>query len=137
MSADASDLLRSLDRGAGASEEVVQSAIASLPVELPGDYFDFMRRSNGAEGSLAGTYLQLWPLETLVRRNALYAVDEFAPGLVLIGSDGGGTAYALMRTPEGVVFVEVPFIGMALDAVRVRGDSFAEFVEGIGRSEAQ
>jgi hypothetical protein len=62
----------------------------------------------------------------------MYAVDQFAPGLVLFGSDGGDVAYAFMQTSDGVVLVEVPFIGMSLDSVTARGKSFQEFIEAIG-----
>lgn len=55
------------------------------------------------------------------------------PGLYLFGSDGAGTGYGFLPGPAGEIqFVEVPLIGMALDAIEVRGRSLADFVGSIG-----
>src|ERR671937_1291190 len=134
MRPDHPERLLALAREVGASDDLVRAAVRSAPVEVPNDYLDLMRVSNGVEGTVGRAYLQLWPLETLASRNALYEVEEFAPGLLVIGSDGGGTAYGLMQNEDAVVFVEVPFIGLARDTARIRGASFAEFVEELARS---
>jgi hypothetical protein len=44
----------------------------------------------------------------------VYAIREFAEGLVIFGSDSGGTAYAFDTRYEETTIVEVPFIGMDL-----------------------
>lgn len=48
--------------------------------------------------------------------NEEYAVRDFAPGLVIIGSDGGGTAYGYAYRNDRPKLVEVDFISMDLDS---------------------
>ena len=51
-------------------------------------------------------------------------VSEFAPGLILFGSDGGGEAYAFDVREAVPIIVEVPFIGMGGDEAKRCGASF-------------
>jgi hypothetical protein len=56
-------------------------------------------------------------------------VAQFAPDLLLFGSDGGGEAYAFdtRESPWGVV--KVPFIGMSdRQSIVLLGRSFVEFL---------
>ncbi|MCI0529109.1 MAG: SMI1/KNR4 family protein, partial [Nitrospira sp.] len=74
------------------------------------------------------SWLLLWPLEKLVPLNARYKVSEFAPGLVLFGSDGGGEGYAFDTRQPTFPVVQVPLVGMSLKDTKVRGSSFSEFL---------
>jgi hypothetical protein len=136
MTQHTEELLSRLEWNPGASDETVQRALENFPSAPPADYLEFMRRANGAEGELPGSWLQLWPLEKLKERNALYAVEEFAPGLRLIGSDGGSNGFALMPERDGMVFVRVPFIDIGIEDGEILGRSFVEFVEALGHSPA-
>lgn len=103
---------------------------SGLEFSPPADYIEFMTQMNGGEGSVGkGSYLVLWKVEDIKSWNEGYAVNEFAPGLVLFASDGGDTAYAFDTRYEPVKFVEVPFIGIDLSEVRTIGGSFVEFLE--------
>lgn len=57
-----------------------------------------------------------------------YHVNEFAPGIVMVGSDGGDIAYAFDTRHNPVSFCRVPFIGMDLSEVEPLGMSFLEFL---------
>ena len=71
----------------------------------------------------------MWPIGRLAEYNRDYCVEEFAPGLVLIGSDGSGTAYAIDTRTEPGRMVSVPFVPMDLEEVAVCGDgSFAALI---------
>lgn len=131
MNDDTDRLLATLAQRPPASERVITDVATKAGFDLPEDYVAFMRRSDGAEGPLPGTYLALWPLESLPERNEMYAVDEFAPGLFIFGSDGGDTAYAFVRRSDETVIVEVPFIGMSSESVRPLGSSFHDFIKAI------
>ena len=64
-------------------------------LRLPTDYVDFLKIANGGEGFIGeGSYLILWKLENIEKFNIAYEVHEYAPGLILVGSDGGGEAFA-------------------------------------------
>ena len=95
-----------------------------LGLRLPEDYIVVMRHSNGAEGAIGlSGYLVLWPIEEIIALNHAYAVDEFAPGLTLFGTDGGDTGYAFARTtvaPGTTHVVRVPLTGLSVgEAVEV------------------
>lgn len=55
-----------------------------------------------------------------------YEVNEFLTNSVLIGSDGGDTAYGINE--EGKFF-SVPFIGVDDGEIVILGNSFEEFIE--------
>jgi hypothetical protein len=114
----------------GASDETLKAAERALQVELPSDYNEFLRASNGGEGFLGQNYIALWRVEELKERNDGYGVEQFAPGLILFGSDGGGEAYAFDTRANPWVVVQVPFIGMGDPSLTIAlGRSFSEFLQ--------
>lgn len=103
---------------------------SQLGVSLPLEYADFLKYSNGAEGTIGeNSYLVLWRIEELVPLNKAYAVSEFAPGLLLFGSDGGGAGYAFDTRSGTPPILEISFIGMDLNDTKLRGRTFIEFLE--------
>lgn len=117
-----------LTNGSGSREALTRWS-SGLNIVLPEDYVDFMVEANGGEGSVGDTYVQLWSTEQLVDLNEAYAVREFAPGIGLFGSDGGGTAYGFLSATVPATLVSVPFVGMAVEAVTPMGSTFTEFVQ--------
>ena len=93
-----------------------------------------MSFSNGAEGSIGQSYLVVWPADEIVELNQTYRVDDFAPGLVLFGGDGGNTGYAFDKRSVSPRIVEVPLMGMDLNAAEYCGASFVEFLRHVGRA---
>ena len=66
--------------------------------------------------------------------NAAYAVREFAPNLVLIGTDGGDTGYGFAREATGrelVRAVEVPLIAPSDAAAIDRGPGLTSLLEAL------
>lgn len=116
--------------GCKLNDPATEGAVVDLEREtgfrLPLAYREFMLRSNGLEGFIGKRhYLVLWPVERIAELNAAYGVSEFAPGLLLIGSDGGDSAYAFDTRLESSPLVEVPFIGMSLNELKRKDSSFA------------
>jgi hypothetical protein len=112
-------------------------SIRRLEVEagfrLPEDYAAFLMRSDGGEGFIGGFYLILWSTGELLKLNRAFHVDEFAPGLFLFGSDGGGEGLAFDRRSDAQPVVSVPFVGMELELANVMGKSFTEFLENLSK----
>jgi hypothetical protein len=109
------------------------SAIAQFQIdhgiELPEDYVDFLLHSNGADGPVGETgYVSLWGIDELIELNRGYRVEEFAPGILLFGSDGGDEAFAFDLRDSSMSIVEVPFVGMSLDEVRPLAATFTEML---------
>ncbi len=93
-----------------------------------GDYADVLARYSGLEGFVGSEqYLQLWKAEDIVGLNAAYHVQDFAPGIDLIGTDGGDTGYGIDTATKR--YVSVPLVGMSRNEVREVGANFEEFLE--------
>jgi hypothetical protein len=107
---------------------VVERIEIQLGQEFPQDYKAFIAQHNGAAGPVgSASFLQLWRVEDIPDLNE--GVPDLAPGLLLFGSDGGPTYYAFdTRASNAICFVEVPAIPMSLEAVRVLGYTFVEFL---------
>ncbi|PYV53092.1 MAG: hypothetical protein DMG96_35230 [Acidobacteria bacterium] len=121
---------RNFQPNASASRQALASLRAGLPKRLPERYMAFLGRANGGEGFIGERYVRLWRAEELIEVNRGYNVTEFSPNLFLIGTDGGGEAYAFDVSANDPTVFEVPFIGMPSDA-RAIADSFDSFVAAL------
>ncbi len=114
----------------GATSASLDDLLQWVAKPLPSAYLELMRRSNGIEGPVGeDNYIMLWPVEEIKELNEGYAVAEFAPGLLLIGSDGGGTGYAFDTRHDSMPVVEVPFVGMSHEEAETVGSSVEDFIE--------
>jgi len=113
-----------------AAESTLQLCEADGTITLPEEYRRFICTvANGGEGFIGpNAYVILWRAEELTELNKAYEVAEYAPGLFLFGSNGGGEAFAFdMRSAERPI-VAVPFVGMDLENVQALGSTFNEFL---------
>jgi hypothetical protein len=118
-----------------ADEASLRQLAAGSAVALPEDYLEFLRAANGGEGFVGpNSYLILWRAEELVEMNESYQVGEYAPGLFLFGSDGGGEAFAFDFRSDAKDIIAVPFVGMDLSAIRPLSQNFAGFLEKLFES---
>lgn len=114
----------------GASDQAISELMAMVAISLPDDYLAFLRSHNGGEGFIESEYLMLWKAEDIATFNMEYEVADYAPGLLLFGSNGGGEAYAFDTRDSSMRIVQVPFIGMDLaDAIPI-ADSFTTLLSG-------
>ncbi|RPJ52068.1 MAG: SMI1/KNR4 family protein [Acidobacteria bacterium] len=126
------ELVSRLKGNPPATEEAILDFERSAGLNLPPDYRAFLRQADGAEGFVGeGGYVILWPVEKLLEWNEAYEVEEYAPGLVLFGSSGGGEAYAFDSREGQMDVVAVPFVGMDLSEVARISMTFAEFLEAL------
>ena len=63
--------------------------------------------------------------------NQYYQVEELAPGFFLIGSNGGGEAYAFDLSSGSSVLHRLPFIGMEAQYASKVADSFRLFLAAL------
>jgi len=101
---------------------------------LPDGYAEFLQQTNGGEGFVGNAYLILWRVEELLEMNKAYQVAEYAPGLFLFGSDGGGEAFAFDTRSDAKPIVTVPFVGMELKLARPVASDFQAFLEELFKS---
>ena len=134
MIANFADLLVGLKTNPGAELSSMERTNEEFGARLPESYLRLLAASNGVEGFVAGdSYLMLWPIEELPELNKGYAVDEFIPGLVLIGSNGSNDAYAIDTRNIRPIFVTVPFDSFSLDYVEPLAESAEEFLRVLKR----
>jgi hypothetical protein len=98
----------------GVTEEAIQNLVVNQQIRLPDDYLEFLRFSNGYEGPIGeGSHLILWHIEEVPVLNEDYKADEDIKCLILIGSDGGGTALGIdtrASNPEEMEYVTFDWI---------------------------
>jgi hypothetical protein len=124
------ELLKGWHLNAGATAEDLRNVEVSLEHLLPFAYENFLRMHNGGEGFIGDNYLILWRSEELSKFNREYEVDQYAPGLLLFGSNGGGEGYAFDTRVASMSIARVPFIGMDLRyAIPVATDLNELFVQ--------
>ncbi|MGE0133397.1 MAG: SMI1/KNR4 family protein [Blastocatellales bacterium] len=129
MNERAVELVRQMGLNPGAKENEIRKLEAALRVELPHQYVEFMSYTNGVEGFIdPDRYLVVWPIEEVEIMNKELAVDEFTPGLIFFGSDGGGEGYAFDARNDEMHIVEIPLVGMSLDEATICGKTFYEFL---------
>ena len=129
------NLLKEFEREPPAGEDAIEKAQDALGFRFPAEYADFLRMSNGGEGFLGPErYLMLWPVEELAESNQDYEVDAMAPGLVLFGSSGGGTAYAFERGSGAIV--DLPITPLEGSRRRTLAAGFVEFLSVLAAGRA-
>src|SRR5438876_10095853 len=110
---DGNDLFSKFRGRAPVRAAEIERFRAETGVDLPRDYVEFLQRSDGGEGFIGpNAYVILWQLSELVELNNAYQVEEYAPGLLIFGSNGGGEAYAFDTLASAMPIVSVPFVGM-------------------------
>ena len=117
----------------GASSEAIQAAIAALAQSLPSDYLQFLGEHDGGEGFIGDSYLILWKSGELATFNCEYEVEQYAPGIVLFGSDGGGEGYGFDTREATMPIVRIPFIGMDLRYATRVAENFNDLLVQLGK----
>jgi SMI1 / KNR4 family (SUKH-1) len=118
-----------------ADQAEIEAFERGAAISLPPEYREFLRYANGGEGFIGpNSYAMLWKIGELLRFNREYQVQEYAPGLLLFGSSGGGEAFAFdFRFGGGQAVVSVPFVGMDLSEISPLGETFDGFLEHLAR----
>jgi hypothetical protein len=118
-----------------ATEAQIVEAEAAFGIRLPEQYREFLAKTNGAEGPIGGNeYVALWPVDQLKKLNDAYEVLTYAPDYLVIGSNGGGEAYAFDLRSDSYSISALPFIGLSRDLGKIMGESFWDFLERLWES---
>lgn len=114
-----------------ASAEDVNALVAATPVPLPELYLALLRMSDGGQASLPGfpSYVRIWPARTAEEYNRDYEVQEWAPGFVGFGDNGGPEMVGFdTRQGEPYPVCAIPFAPMEWRAARGRVADFGVFI---------
>jgi hypothetical protein len=114
-----------------ATEKAIVDLTNALPKTLPKAYWKIMALANGGEGFVGDKYVELWPVEELVKLNKKHQVAKNAPDLFAIGSNGKGEAYAFdVAKADGAVY-QLAIAGMNPKDARLVAHSFDAFLPRI------
>ncbi|WP_246638977.1 SMI1/KNR4 family protein [Rhizobium laguerreae] len=80
----------------GASPAEIADCEAKLKIILPAEIKAFLAASNGFNGEVGQGYLVLWSAAELAGADG-YEIFEFRDDQLLIGSNGGPTAYGFVK----------------------------------------
>jgi hypothetical protein len=90
---------------------------------------------DGGEGFIGPNYLVLYPVKKLLEYNQKYSVKESAPGLFIIGSNGGGEVIGFDYRDEIWSIVTVPYIPLEMKYAVPIAPTFENFFERYSRFE--
>lgn len=122
--------LEGVEGNQGDSAAGYRSYLTGRHLALPLDLEELLQDYDGAIIRRPGLYVHIWSADELASLNAAYAVDEFAPGLVLFGSDGGNVAFALCHgDSEDTAVATVPLVGISRDETLVVGSSLGDLLQ--------
>lgn len=120
-----------MEKTDGATEQSLDKLSAHFGVELPAEYVEFMRTTNGADGPIGNIeYLQIWSVEEVIDlEGGIDDIKEEHPEWLFFGGMGGGSDYAFDTRYQPMPVVEVDMSDP--DYNYVRGASFEEFLENL------
>ncbi|MEM9535799.1 MAG: SMI1/KNR4 family protein [Cyanobacteria bacterium P01_E01_bin.45] len=105
-------------------------------INLPRDYKDYLARESPTHGftdlDFVG-YFILWLLDDIDDLNRQYKLNNYAPGFLAFGSDGGGEL--LVFDMNGAIFA-MPAIGMSSDVAIEIAESWSYFYSHIAVDSA-
>jgi hypothetical protein len=90
------ELLKAVTTNTPATPDLIAAVESELTAKLPSDYRDVLLYSNGFEGAVGSEgWLQLWPTQDIVDFNFAAEYPVNLPGVIAIGSNGGGFDYGI------------------------------------------
>lgn len=121
------EIMKILKTNGSTSLEEVNDVEKKLHINFPQDYIDFILKYNGATGTVNNSYIDMWKIEDIIKKNSDYRVDDFFPNLVYFGSNGKNTAYAFDKN-ENMSIIEVPLITKNIEDDKKIIGTFGEFL---------
>jgi hypothetical protein len=130
MATDLHCYLGRVKQNPGASDALIAESEDQLGLKLPVEYVGFLKVTNGGDGFVGEKeYVIFWGVEELASLNRSYEVQDYAPGFLIFGSNGGGEAYGFDTRSEGWPIVRITFVGMDWSEARPMGESFSAFLK--------
>lgn len=137
MSEEYETLLSEFVATSAGNEADVLAIEKAFTTQLPPDYRAFLLQKGGGEGFVGDQYVVFWRAEEIVPFNIGYEVNEYAPGLLLFGSNGAGEGFAFDLRDQRADIVMVPFIGMDLEQARSISHTFTGFLRKLKVSNGE
>jgi hypothetical protein len=111
----------------GATEASIDALETACGVQLPGDYKDFLRNSNGGEGRIGRLYVTFWRTEDLYRLNERQGIFRHLP-LILGFATDGPDFYGFNKSSDPVTIVRIPLGDFRPEMWESVANSFSELL---------
>ncbi|QDT10509.1 SMI1/KNR4 family protein [Planctomycetes bacterium K23_9] len=115
------------------TSDEVQQFRSNCPPNVPATFIDFHLEHGAVKmdiESLGSGLVWLWPLRDVLQFSDEYGFDEFAPGLLGIGTDGCGELYAIdIRNDSSGAVGDVPATSLQWADFRPLATTFDGFAE--------
>jgi len=112
----------------GTDQSTIASAATELGRALPSDYQELLQTMNGGEGLIGDIFFRLYSIQQVLCIQKTLAVEGLVADIRIIGSNGGGEAYALDYQEQGMPLIKVPFIPLDLKYAIPCGVSISVFL---------
>ena len=89
------NILETFHRNQAADQRDIDNLRTFTKSELPSDYIEFLKFSNGASGWLNEHYLVVYSIEEVINVNRIADTSRYCPGRLIFASNRGGTSYLL------------------------------------------
>jgi len=122
------------------ADDAIELLVSWFPVEPPTEYLDLLRKSDGGTAFRSDypTYSRLWSADLVPKNNEGYEVQEFAPGFVGFGDDGGEVILGFdTRSGPPYPVLAIPFVPMEFESSQRLAADFAEFIGNLSRREVR
>jgi hypothetical protein len=114
-----------------ASDGDIAALVAASAAPLPTAYLALLRLSDGGTAMLGGypSYVRVWPARTAVEYNRDYEVQQWLPGFVGFGDNGGPDMVGFdTRNGQPYPVCAVPFAPMEWEAAMGQVSDFKTFI---------
>ena len=130
------ELLKDFEFNSPVSETALADFESKQAINLPLSYRGFLLKGNGGGGPVGEFgYANVWKIAEIADLNKAYKIEEYLPGYLGIGSDGGGEAFVIRMGTELAQFVQVPFVGLSEEDCVLLGASFDELLENLSKKQ--
>ena len=110
-----------------ATSEQIENLENQLKIEFPNDYKEFLKFTNGFEGSVNEFFVRFEPVE-LIYQSTQDICAEFFQWAIYIGTNGSGEMFVIDKRQTPYQFGLLPFIADDNDFIPL-GDTFEKFIE--------
>lgn len=122
-----------------AEEKAIQTLLNQSRIDLPEDYLNVLRYSNGGDGTFGAEPEQamdfeIWPAEEVLQANRDLRAEELLPGFFMFGGDRANEllAFNTNELKPWKVYM-VPMIVMSKEDAIVLAHDFASFMKSLSQ----
>ncbi len=117
-----------LRRPPAANLQRLTALAAARGVTLPPDYLEFMNESDGGEGDLGTTWLQLWPASQII--DEAQREEQRYEDVFLFAGNGANAIYGFDAAHDNEI-VEGDWIGLDRNELIPRGRTLLSFLDSL------